>query len=117
MQISLYTVARDSLNVLVGAPFNVDLSPAMPSVTKAAEFFTILQSNLNAAALHAALSHEGPRFRDCPRSSCLDAVQMIPQLEGIGPDATDAEVNTVLDRVMAELEANLLQVTAAAVRM
>jgi len=115
MQTSLYTVARDSLNVLVGASFNVDVDPAMPSVTKAADFFTLLQSNLNAAALHAAMGHEGPRFRDCPWSACLDAVQMIPRLEGLAVDATDAEMNSVLDHVMAELETNLLQ--AAAIRM
>ena len=113
MQTSLYTVARDSLSVLVGASFNVD--PAMPSVTKAADFFTLLQSNLNAAALHAAMGHEGPRFRDCPRPACLEAVQLIPRLEGLAPDATDSEMNTVLDQVLAELETNLLQ--AAAIRM
>ena len=115
MQTSLYTVARDSLTVLVGASFNVDLNPAMPSVTQAADFFTLLQSNLNAAALHADMDHEGPRFRDCPRPACLDAVQMIPRLEGLESDATDAEMNRILDRVLAELETNLLQV--AAVRM
>ena len=113
MQTSLYTVARDSLNVLVGASFNVDVDPAMPSVTKAADFFTLLQSNLNAAALHAAMGHEGPRFRDCPRPACLDAVQVIPRLEGLELDATDAEMNTILDQVMAELETNLLQAAAA----
>lgn len=115
MQTSLYTVARDSLKVLVGAPFNVDLHPAMPSVTKAADFFTLLESNLNAASFHVAMGHEGPRFRDCPRPACLSAVQMIPHLEGLEPDGTDAEMHAVLEQVLAELEANLLQ--AAAVRM
>lgn len=114
MQSDLYIAARDSLNVLASASFNVDLSPTTPRVTKAADFFALLRSNLNAGTLHAAMSHGGPRFRECSRPACLDASRLIPRMEESGSDATDAELNTMLDQVLAELETSLLE--AAVVR-
>lgn len=107
MQDNLYTVARENLNVLAGASFNVDLYPAMSSITRAADFFKVLRSNLDAGAMHAAMSHAGPRFRECPRPACLDAAQLIPAMEEIEPGATDAELRTMLAEVLAELESSL----------
>lgn len=114
MQSSLYTVARDSLNVLASVPVDVDLHPARPPVAKAADFFALLRSNLHAAALHAAMGHEGPRFRECPLPACLDAANLIPQLEEVEPGTTDAELGTILDQVLAELETSLLKAYYAA---
>lgn len=110
MQSDLLVVARDSLAVLAGVSLNVDLSPTTPpSVAQATDFFALLRSNLNAAALHAAMGHEGPRFRDCSCPPCLDAAQLVPELEGSEPGAADAELNTILDQVLAELETSLLK--------
>lgn len=113
MQTNLYPVARDSLDVLAGVSFHMDLYPAMPPATKAADFFALLRANLHAAALHAAMGHEGPRFRECSRPACVDAGRLIPRLE-IGPGATDAELGTILDQVLAELETSLLKACYAA---
>lgn len=113
MQSSLYTTARDRLDVLTSVPVDVDLRPAMPPATKAADFFALLRANLHAAALHVAMGHEGPRFRECSRPACVDAGRLIPRLE-IGPGATDAELGTILDQVLAELETSLLKACYAA---
>ncbi|HEY6552632.1 MAG TPA: hypothetical protein VI669_04715 [Vicinamibacteria bacterium] len=113
MQSSLYTVARDSLDVLASVSFDVDLYPERP-VAKAADFFALLRSNLHAGALHAAMGHEGSRFRECPRPACLDAARLIPRLEEVEPGTTDAELGTILDQVKAELETSLLKACYAA---
>ena len=112
MQPNLYTVARESLNVVTGVSLNVDPDPISPPVAKAAKaanFFALLWSNLHAAALHAAMGHEGSRFQECPRPACLDAAQLIPPMEEIEPGATDAELAAILDQALAEEEASLLE--------
>lgn len=113
MQADLYTIARDNLDVLARASFNVDLETAKSPLIKAADFFRLLRSNLDAAGLHAAMGHAGPRFRECDRPACLDAAQMIPRMEEIEPGATDAELGTMLKEVLAELESNLLKAGAS----
>src|SRR5690349_21321294 len=110
MQPNLYTVARESPNVLAGASLNVNLDPpAVSPLTGVADFFALLRSNHHAAALHAAMRHERPSFRECSRPACLDAGRMIPQLEGMEPGATDAELGTFLEQVLAELETSFRQ--------
>ncbi|HVG07048.1 MAG TPA: hypothetical protein VNM67_05040 [Thermoanaerobaculia bacterium] len=116
MQTALYTVARDSINVLAGASFDADLYPAMPSMAEATDFFALLQANLHAAAQHTAMGHEGLRFRECPRPACLGAAQLICPLEDVEPGATDAELSTMLDQVMAELAASLVEATVVQMR-
>ena len=71
------------------------------------EFIALLRANLHAAAQHAAMGHEGPSFRACARPSCIDAAKLIPQLEELEAAATDAELDEVLDRVLAALEESL----------
>src|SRR5688572_31404435 len=42
------------------------------------DFKEIVRANLQAAAQHAALGHEGPNFRECSRPSCRNASNLIP---------------------------------------
>ena len=80
---------------------------APPPVEIDREFIALLRANLHAAAQHAAMGHEGPSFRGCTRPSCQDAARLIPQLEELEQAPTDAELDMVLDRVLAALEQSL----------
>ena len=85
----------------------VQAPPPAPPVEIDREFVALLRANLHAAAQHAALGHEGRSFRACARPSCIDAAKLIPQLEELEAAATDAELDEVLDRVLAALEESL----------
>lgn len=126
MQPSPSPVARPVLaDILAGISFDMEFDPiplpvaeAVPSprieppavevgAELADEFVAILRANLHAASRHASLGHEGPGFRQCSRAACLDAAKLIPQLEHVDAGATDAELDVILDRVLAALETSL----------
>lgn len=70
------------------------------------DFIKILRANLHAAGQHASMGHEGRNFRECQQAACRDAAMMVPPLEGVEVGATDAELDAVLDRVLAALKTN-----------
>ena len=117
MQQALSPVTRRVLgSMLVNAPLDIELVP-VPEVQPPAaevqldrELIALLRANLHAAAQHAALGHQEASFRECSRPSCIDAARLIPQLDEIDPGATDAELDAVLDRVLAGLEESLPEV-------
>lgn len=77
------------------------------------EFVALLRANLHAASQHVAMGHEGASFRSCSRPCCIDAARLIPQLEDLEAAATDAELDGILDRVLAALEESLPEAPAA----
>lgn len=81
------------------------------------EFVALLRANLHAASQHVAMGHEGASFRGCTRPCCIDAARLIPQLEELEAAATDAELDQILDRVLAALEQSLPEAPAARVRI
>jgi hypothetical protein len=101
-------------------PFELDVAPvpeaapvpeikrppveAEPPVDE--EFIQLLRANLQAAAQHTALGHEGTSFRECSRPGCRDAAMLIPSLEHVEVGATDADLEVVVNRVLDELETN-----------
>lgn len=111
MQHSVSPVTRRVLLPLLADPsFDVIPEPEVQGPQPVAidrEFIALLRANLHAASQHVALGHEGPSFRGCTRSSCIDAAKLIPQLEELELAATDAELDEVLDRVLAALEQSL----------
>lgn len=110
MQHSVSLVTRRVLLPLLADPSFVVPEPEVQEPRPVAidrEFVALLRANLHAAAQHAAMGHEGPSFRGCLRPSCIDAAKLIPQLEELEPAATDAELDEVLDRVLAALEQSL----------
>ncbi len=111
MQPSSYPLARRILGTLpVGIPLEGELarplSPLVPQVDggRDALFLTTLRANLHAAARHAALGHTGPSFRECPGPACREASKLIPELDPTQQAATDAELDAILDDVLASLE-------------
>ena len=112
MQQSLSPATLRVLGPLFAAPsFDVVVPEpevqAPPPVEIDREFIALLRANLHAASQHTALGHEGPGFRACTRPCCMDAAKLIPQLEELELAATDAELDEVLDRVLAALEQSL----------
>jgi hypothetical protein len=96
---------------LIHAATRIDLllnkTRPIPVVTKA------LQANLHAAAQHAALGHEAPTFRDCPRPMCLDAANLIGQPMVSEPGATDAELDAIFERLMYDPAMDAIQAIMA----
>ena len=111
--------------MLVHAPLDLELPPLkavpvveIPPPVKEVEnqldreLISLLRANLHAASQHVALGHEGRSFRECSRASCQDAARLIPQLDEVEPSATDAELEAILDRVLAALQQSLPQAPA-----
>ena len=93
-------------NRLSGSAFEVEPAPAVRPEAKTGSdplFLDTLRANLHAAAQHAALGHKGSSFRDCCGASCIEAANLIPELEP-KQSATDAELDSVLDQVLLSLE-------------
>ncbi|HEX5718103.1 MAG TPA: hypothetical protein VF179_18220 [Thermoanaerobaculia bacterium] len=67
-------------------------------------FLATFSANLQASVRHAALGHAGASFRECTAAACREAAMMIPELESIQTAATDDEVETILDELLASLE-------------
>ena len=67
-------------------------------------FLEALRANLHAAARHAALGHKGPSFRECSGPACVEAANMLPELDPTQGAATDAELEAILDEVLTSLE-------------
>lgn len=133
MQPTQASVARRVLDpMLAGVPLHVALvdvalEPGFPPVQAAPvaevqppadeirldrEFIALLRANLQAASQHVALGHKARSFRECSRAACQDAAKLIPQLDEVEPGATDAELEAILDRVLAALEQTLPQAPA-----
>jgi hypothetical protein len=67
-------------------------------------FLATVRENLYAAALHAALGHTGPSFRECDTPACIEAAKLIPELDPLRRAATDDELDAILDDVLTSLE-------------
>ena len=121
-------------DILAAIPFDMELDPIPLPVAEAVPvpetespaievgagladgFVAVLRANLQAASLHAALGHEGPSFRQCSLSACLDATNLIPCLEHVEAGVTDAELNAIFDRLLAALETGLPAAAATRTR-
>lgn len=90
---------------------------APPPVEIDREFIALLRANLHAASQHVAMGHPGASFRGCPRPCCMDAAKLIPQLEELEAAASDAELDEILDRVLAALEMSLPEAPAPRTRL
>ncbi len=108
MQQSLSTSALRFLGNLPAfeaehAPFR---TAPLPEVQAAANglFLETLRANLHAAARHAALGHVATSFRECSGPACIEAANLIPELDPAQGAATDAELEAVLDQVLISLE-------------
>lgn len=105
------------LGPLLSAPSFGTVEPvpevqAPPPVEIDREFIALLRANLHAASQHVAMGHQGASFRSCTRPCCIDAARLIPQLEELEAAATDAELDQILDRVLAALEESLPEAPA-----
>jgi hypothetical protein len=63
--------------------------PAIVETRPGPDFSDILRANLQAAAQHAALGHEGASFRECSRPSCRNASNLIPHPVAAEPESRD----------------------------
>lgn len=96
-----------ALRFLGNLPLEAKPAPApVPEVEAGRDvlFLDTLRANLHAAARHAALGHTGPSFRECSGPACMEAAKMLPELDPIQRVATDAELDSILDQVLTNLE-------------
>ena len=103
---------RVSGNLPVHATHELELVPSLAQTTPEAViegrlhglFLDTFRANLHAAARHASLGHVATSFRECHGPACIEATNLIPELDPAQGAATDAELEAILDQVLTSLE-------------
>jgi hypothetical protein len=85
----------------IPVPVQVPVHQAEPLETQSGpDFKEIVRANLQAAAQHAMLGHEGPSFRECSRPSCRNASNLIPYPVVVEATVTEADMEEIFQRIV-----------------